>query len=154
MARTGEMGAKGISAFLVEKGTKGLSFGKNEQKMGWQAQPTAQVIFEDCQIPRENLIGEIGSGFKYAMAGLDGGRLNIAACSVGGAASALSRAFEYSKQRSQFGKQIGDFKTPNSNLLIWRPNSKPRANYYIMPQKLLIMVTQMRQNSVLWQSAS
>lgn len=116
MARTGEKGAKGISAFLVEKGTKGLSFGKNEQKMGWQAQPTAQVIFEDCRIPRENLIGEIGSGFKYAMAGLDGGRLNIAACSVGGAASGLSRAMQYSKERTQFGQAIGTFQNTQFKL--------------------------------------
>lgn len=109
MARTGEVGAKGISAFLVEKGTKGLSFGKNERKMGWQAQPTAQVIFDDCLIPHENLLGEIGRGFNYAMAGLDGGRLNIAACSIGGAAAALDMAIKYSKERTQFGKPIAAF---------------------------------------------
>ena len=116
MARTGETGAKGISAFLVEKGTKGLNFGKNEQKMGWQAQPTAQVILENCHIPAKNLLGVIGEGFKYAMAGLDGGRLNIAACSIGGAASALERAFNYAQERNQFGKPIAAFQNTQFKL--------------------------------------
>ena len=83
MVRTGDEGAKGVSCFIIEKGTPGLSFGANEKKMGWNNQPTAQVIFEDCRVPVENRVGEEGEGFKFAMMGLDGGRLNIAACSLG-----------------------------------------------------------------------
>jgi len=89
MARTSDNGARGISTFVVEKGTNGLSFGANEKKMGWNAQPTAQVIFEDCRISAENRVGAEGDGFKFAMSGLDGGRINIGACSLGGAQKAL-----------------------------------------------------------------
>ncbi|MCE1236962.1 MAG: acyl-CoA dehydrogenase family protein [Hyphomicrobiales bacterium] len=109
MARTGGPGPKGISAILVEKGTPGLSFGANEKKMGWKSQPTAAVIFEDCRVPVTNRIGAEGEGFAIAMAGLDGGRLNIAACSLGAAAECLDRAVAYVKQRKQFGKPIADF---------------------------------------------
>lgn len=109
MARTSDDGARGVSAFLVEKGTDGLSFGKNETKMGWRAQPTAMVNFDDCRVPASNRIGPEGNGFKYAMAGLDGGRLNIAACSLGGAQDALERALAYSKDRRQFGHPISEF---------------------------------------------
>lgn len=116
MARTGQNGANGISAFIVEKGTKGLSFGKNELKMGWRAQPTAQVIFENCEISQENLLGEIGQGFRYAMAGLDGGRLNIAACALGGAKAAFELALNYSQERAQFGKKIWDFQNTQFKL--------------------------------------
>jgi len=116
MARTGEDGPKGVSTFVVEKGTKGLSFGKNEQKMGWQAQPTSTVIFEDCRVPAENRIGPEGDGFKFAMRGLDGGRLNIAACSLGGATDALDRALAYAKDRKQFGKALADFQATQFKL--------------------------------------
>lgn len=109
MCRTGEDGPKGVSTVLVPDGTKGLSFGKNEDKMGWRAQPTAIVNFEDCRVPVENRIGPEGEGFKYAMKGLDGGRLNIAACALGGAQDALDRALSYVKERKQFGKRIADF---------------------------------------------
>ncbi len=109
MCRTGEDGPKGVSTVLVPDGTKGLSFGKNEDKMGWRAQPTAIVNFEDCRVPVENRIGPEGEGFKYAMKGLDGGRLNIAACALGGAQDALDRALQYVKERKQFGKRIADF---------------------------------------------
>ncbi|MEZ5959149.1 MAG: acyl-CoA dehydrogenase family protein [Hyphomonadaceae bacterium] len=109
MCRTGEDGPKGVSTVLVPGGTKGLSFGKNEDKMGWRAQPTAIVNFEDCHVPVENRIGPEGEGFKYAMKGLDGGRLNIAACALGGAQDALDRALAYVKERKQFGKRIADF---------------------------------------------
>ena len=88
MARTSDNGAKGVSTFVVEKGMAGLSFGANEKKMGWNAQPTAQVIMEDCRIPAENRVGAEGDGFKFAMSGLDGGRINIGACSLGGAQKA------------------------------------------------------------------
>lgn len=109
MCRTGDDGPKGVSTLLVENGTKGLSFGKAEDKMGWRAQPTAIVNFEDCHVPAENRVGPEGEGFKYAMKGLDGGRLNIAACALGGAQDALDRALHYVKERKQFGKPIADF---------------------------------------------
>jgi len=109
MCRTGDDGPKGVSTVLVEDGTPGLSFGKNENKMGWRAQPTAIVNFEDCRVPVENRVGPEGEGFKYAMKGLDGGRLNIAACALGGAQDALDRALAYVKERKQFGKRIADF---------------------------------------------
>ena len=109
MARTSDDGSRGVSAFVVENGTAGLSFGANEKKMGWNAQPTAQVIFEDCRISEANRIGAEGDGFKFAMAGLDGGRVNIGACSLGGAQKALDATLEYTKERKQFGKAIADF---------------------------------------------
>ncbi len=109
MARTGGDGPKGISTFVVEGGTSGLSFGVNERKMGWNAQPTRAVIFDNCRIPAANRIGNEGDGFKIAMSGLDGGRLNIAACSVGGAAAALDKALTYTAERSAFGKKLNEF---------------------------------------------
>jgi len=109
MARTSDDGAKGVSCFVIEKGTDGLSFGATEKKMGWNAQPTAQVIFEDCRIPAENRVGAEGDGFKFAMSGLDGGRINIGACSLGGAQKALDASLQYTKERTQFGKSISDF---------------------------------------------
>lgn len=109
MVRTGEDGHKGISCIVVEKGTPGLSFGANEKKMGWSSQPTAVVSFDDCRVPVANRVGGEGDGFRHAMAGLDGGRLNIAACSLGGARLALETAQNYVKTRKQFGKPIGDF---------------------------------------------
>lgn len=116
MARTSDDGARGVSAFLVENGTPGLTFGKNEEKMGWRAQPTAIVNFDDCRIPAENRIGPEAQGFKYAMAGLDGGRLNIAACSLGGAQDALDRALSYAQERKQFGQRISDFQATQFKL--------------------------------------
>ena len=109
MVRTGGEGPKGITALLVEKGTPGLSFGKRETKLGWNSQPTAAVIFEGCRVPVENRIGEEGQGFKIAMAGLDGGRVNIAACSLGGARACLELAREHLKTRKQFGKALAEF---------------------------------------------
>jgi len=109
MCRTGEDGPKGVSTVMVENKTPGLSFGKAEDKMGWRAQPTAIVSFDNCRIPVENRIGPEGEGFKYAMRGLDGGRLNIAACALGGAQDALDRALAYVQERKQFGKRIVDF---------------------------------------------
>lgn len=109
MARTGGEGAKGVSAFVVEKGAPGLSFGANERKMGWNAQPTAQVNFDNCRVPVENRIGQEGEGFRFAMMGLDGGRLNIASCSLGGAQFALDTAKAYLETRNQFGRPLKDF---------------------------------------------
>ncbi len=108
-ARTGDEGASGISAFAVMKDAPGLSFGANEKKMGWNAQPTRQVIFENCKVPAANLIGAEGQGFKFAMSGLDGGRINIGACSLGAAWSALDKARQYLFERKAFGKNIGEF---------------------------------------------
>jgi len=106
MARTGGPGPKGISAFVVEKGTPGLSFGAQEKKLGWNAQPTAQVNFDDCRVPEANRIGAEGDGFRFAMAGLDGGRINIASCSLGGARLALDTAKAYLETRKQFGQPL------------------------------------------------
>ena len=109
MARTGGAGPKGISTFVVEAGTSGLSFGKQEKKLGWNSQPTAMVNFEDCKVPFENRLGEEGDGFKIAMMGLDGGRLNISACSLGGARACLDAAREHLKTREQFGRKLAEF---------------------------------------------
>ena len=109
MARTSDDGAKGVSTFIIEKDTPGLSFGANERKMGWKNQPTAQVILDGVRVPAANRIGEEGHGFRFAMAGLDGGRLNIAACALGGAQLALDKAVAYAKEREQFGKPIASF---------------------------------------------
>lgn len=109
MVRTGEDGPKGISALVIPADAPGLSFGATENKMGWHMQPTRQVIFEDCKVPAENLLAAEGTGFRFAMAGLDGGRLNIAACSLGGAQSAFDKALAYAGERTAFGKTIDAF---------------------------------------------
>jgi hypothetical protein len=109
MARTGGQGAKGISTFVVPHDTPGLSFGKQETKLGWHSQPTAAVIFEDARVPAANRLGQEGDGFKIAMQGLDGGRLNIAACSLGAAAAALEASRDYARERKQFGRPIAEF---------------------------------------------
>ncbi|WP_027259059.1 acyl-CoA dehydrogenase family protein [Leisingera aquimarina] len=109
MCRTGEDGPKGISTMVVEDGNSGLSFGAPEDKMGWKAQPTSQVQFDDCAIPADNLIGVEGKGFSYAMAGLDGGRLNISAGALGGAQTALDQTVQYMSERKAFGKPINQF---------------------------------------------
>ncbi|CAN5182561.1 isobutyryl-CoA dehydrogenase [soil metagenome] len=116
MARTGAAGPKGISAFVVDKDAPGLSFGAQEKKMGWNAQPTAIVQFDDCRIPAANLLGQEGDGFRYAMMGLDGGRLNIAACSLGGARLALETTLDYVKSRKQFGSALADFQNTQFKL--------------------------------------
>ncbi|TYR32438.1 acyl-CoA dehydrogenase [Mesorhizobium microcysteis] len=109
MARTGDEGPKGISTLVVPKDAPGLSFGPSESKMGWHMQPTRQVVFEDCRVPAENLLSGEGAGFRIAMAGLDGGRLNIAACSLGGAQAALDKALAYAGERQAFGQSIDRF---------------------------------------------
>ncbi|MDC0662745.1 acyl-CoA dehydrogenase family protein [Marinobacter sp. SS21] len=111
MARTGaaDSGAKGITAFVVPADSGGIHYGKNEEKMGWRSQPTRQITFEDVRVPVANRLGEEGEGFKIAMKGLDGGRLNIATCSLGGAQAALLRSRNYLHERSQFGKPLAEF---------------------------------------------
>jgi alkylation response protein AidB-like acyl-CoA dehydrogenase len=135
MVRTGEAGAAGISTLIIEKNTPGLSFGANEYKMGWNAQPTAQVIFEDARVPVANRLGPEGIGFKIAMGGLDGGRVNIGAASLGGAQAALDKTIAYLGERKAFGKTIGSFQALQfrvadmateleaARLLLWRAAS-------------------------------
>jgi alkylation response protein AidB-like acyl-CoA dehydrogenase len=132
MVRTGEDGPRGISCIVVEKGTPGLSFGAQEKKLGWKSQPTAMVMFENCRVPVENRIGTEGQGFRIAMAGLDGGRLNIGACSLGGAQFCLDRTIAYMRERKQFGTRLADFQALRfriadygseleaARLLLWR----------------------------------
>lgn len=108
MARTGEPGAKGITAFLVPADASGLGFGPNEQKMGWNAQPTRQVILDEVRVPASAVLGEVGGGFRIAMKGLNGGRVNIAACSLGGAQWALDRAVRYVRERFTFGEALAE----------------------------------------------
>ena len=109
MVRTGEEKTKGVTCLVVDKDTPGLSFGAPEKKLGWNASPTAQVIFEDCRVPVANRVGAEGDGFRFAMMGLDGGRLNIGACSLGGAQRCLDEAIAYTKDRQQFGQPVSEF---------------------------------------------
>lgn len=116
MVRTGDNGAKGISCLVIEKEQEGVSFGASEKKLGWNSSPTAQVSFDNVRVPVENRVGAEGDGFKFAMAGLDGGRLNIGACSLGGAQRCLDEAIQYVKDRSQFGKPVADFQNTQFTL--------------------------------------
>ncbi|MBY8827987.1 acyl-CoA dehydrogenase family protein [Hephaestia mangrovi] len=109
MVRTGEDGPKGITCIVIEKDMPGVSFGAQERKLGWHSQPTAQVMFDNVRVPAENVVGGEGEGFRIAMMGLDGGRLNIGACSLGGAQRCLDEAVRYTKERHQFGKAVADF---------------------------------------------
>jgi alkylation response protein AidB-like acyl-CoA dehydrogenase len=132
MVRTGEPGPRGISCLIVDKGTKGLSFGKHEKKLGWHTQPTAMVNFDDCRVPAANRLGAEGEGFSIAMMGLDGGRLNIGACSLGGARACYDAARDYLLERRQFGQRLADFQALQfkladmatemdaSRLMLWR----------------------------------
>ncbi|HEY0113145.1 MAG TPA: acyl-CoA dehydrogenase family protein [Allosphingosinicella sp.] len=116
MVRTGQEGPKGISCLVIEKDMPGVSFGAQEKKLGWHSQPTAQVNFDEVRVPAENLVGGEGEGFRIAMMGLDGGRLNIGACSLGGAQRCLDEAIAYTKQRKQFGTPIADFQATQFTL--------------------------------------
>ncbi len=138
MART-DQGSKagGISCFVVEKDTEGLSFGSQEKKMGWHSQPTAAVLFDDCRIPASNMVGAPGDGFKIAMKGLDGGRLNIGACSLGGAQRCLDDAITYVKERRQFGQRIADFQNTQFMLADMKTQLEAaRALLYIAADKV------------------
>ena len=144
MVRTGAEGPHGISCLVVENGTPGLAFGKKEKKLGWNSQPTAMVMFEDCRVPVANRLGAEGDGFKIAMMGLDGGRLNIAACSLGGARACFEAARAYLLERRQFGHPLADFQALQfkladmateldaARLMVWRgaaslDNADPQA---------------------------
>ena len=138
MART-DQGSKsgGISCFVVPKDSEGLSFGAQERKLGWHSQPTAAVIFDNCRVPAANMVGAPGDGFKIAMKGLDGGRLNIGACSLGGAQRCLDDAVDYVKQRRQFGQRIADFQNTQFTLADMRTNLEAaRALLYIAADKV------------------
>jgi alkylation response protein AidB-like acyl-CoA dehydrogenase len=136
MVRTGGAGAHGISCLVVEKGTPGLRFGKPEKKLGWHSQPTAMVLFDDCRVPVENRIGDEGEGFKIAMQGLDGGRINIAACALGAARACLDKARGHLLERRQFGQRLADFQglqfkladmateLEAARLMVWRAAAK------------------------------
>jgi alkylation response protein AidB-like acyl-CoA dehydrogenase len=137
MARTGADGPKGVSAFVVQKTDKGVSFGANEKKMGWNSQPTRAVNFEDVRIPASRRIGAEGDGFRFAMAGLDGGRLNIAACSLGGMQEALNKSLTYVKERKQFGQAIADFQATQFKLADMETETQAaRAMLYAAAQQL------------------
>jgi alkylation response protein AidB-like acyl-CoA dehydrogenase len=137
MARTGQDGPKGVSTFIVRKDDKGIAFGANEKKMGWNSQPTRQVIFEDLRIPASRRVGAEGDGFRFAMAGLDGGRLNIAACSLGGMQDALDKALAYTKERKQFGQAIADFQATQFKLADMETETQAaRAMLYNAAQEL------------------
>jgi len=116
MVRTGADGPKGISCLVIDKDMPGVSFGANEKKLGWRSQPTAQVNFDQVRVPVANLVGQEGEGFKIAMSGLDGGRLNIGACSLGGAQRCLDEAIAYTRERRQFGQRIADFQATQFTL--------------------------------------
>ncbi len=154
MARTSDAGAGGISAFVVEKGAPGLSFGANEKKRGWNAQPTRQVICEDCRVPAENLLATEGMGFKIAMAGLDGGRLNIAACSLGGAQNALDRTLAYMQDRQAFGSGSVIFRRCSSVLPTWPSISRPPARSCGAPRARSTRKAPTRPSSAPWRKNS
>ncbi len=138
MART-DQGSKagGISCFVIEKGTEGLNFGAQERKLGWHSQPTAAVLFDNCRVPASNLVGQPGDGFKIAMKGLDGGRLNIGACSLGGGQRCLDEAVSYVQQRRQFGQRIADFQNTQFMLADMKTNLEAaRALLYIAAAKV------------------
>jgi alkylation response protein AidB-like acyl-CoA dehydrogenase len=136
MVRTGGAGPEGISCVLVERGAEGLSFGKQEKKLGWHSQPTAMVIFEDCRVPEDHRIGAEGEGFKIAMAGLDGGRINIAACALGAARACYERARAHLLERRQFGRPLAEFQALQfrladmateleaARMMVWRAAAK------------------------------
>lgn len=137
MVRTGDNGAKGISCLVIEKDQEGVSFGANEKKLGWNSSPTAQVSFDNVKVPVENRVGAEGDGFKFAMAGLDGGRLNIGACSLGGAQRCLDEAIQYAKDRQQFGKPIADFQNTQFTLADMATNLEAsRALLYLAAAKV------------------
>ncbi len=130
MVRTGEDGPKGVSCLVIEKDMAGVSFGANEKKLGWHSQPTAQVVLEEVRVPVENLVGGEGEGFRIAMMGLDGGRLNIGACSLGGAQRCLDESIRYTKERQQFGKAIADFQ--NTQFMLADMDTDLQAARYLL----------------------
>ncbi len=130
MVRTGEDGPKGITALVIEKDFEGVSFGAQEKKLGWHSQPTCQVNFDEVRVPVENRVGAEGEGFRIAMMGLDGGRLNIGACSLGGAQRCLDEAVAYTKDRQQFGKPIADFQ--NTQFMLADMETELQAARYLL----------------------
>lgn len=154
MARTGADGPKGISTFVVPKDAPGLSFGANEHKMGWHMQSTRQVVFEDCKVPVENLLSDEGAGFGIAMAGLDGGRLNIAACSLGGAQSALDKALSYTAERKAFGAKINQFQALQFKLADMGPSCRQHGYSFTPLPRSSTARPRTPRNGRRWRSAS
>jgi alkylation response protein AidB-like acyl-CoA dehydrogenase len=150
MARTGADGPKGISALVVMDGAQGLSFGGLEDKMGWRSQPTRQVQFDDCRVGADALLGEEGAGFRYAMAGLDGGRLNIAACSLGGAQAALDATLAYMAERRAFGQSIDQFQALQFRLADMEIDLQAARVFLRQAAWKLDRVHPMRPNSAPW----
>ena len=137
MVRTGGEGPKGISCLVIEKGMKGVTFGSQERKLGWHSQPTAQVHFDHVRVPVENLVGKEGEGFRIAMQGLDGGRINIAACSLGGAQRCLDEAVAYTRTRRQFDQPIAEFQATQFTLADMETNLQAaRALLYLAADKV------------------
>ncbi len=154
MVRTGEAGPKGVSALLVEKDTPGLSFGANERKMGWNAQPTRAVRFDGCRVPVANRLGAEGEGFKIAMSGLDGGRINIAACSLGGAQAALDKALAYMGDRRAFGAKLTDFQALQFRLADMATALAVSRTFLHHAARALDAKSPRRRSSVPWPSAT
>ena len=139
MLRTGDDGHRGISCLVIDKDLPGVGFGAQERKLGWHSQPTATVIFEEVQVPLENLVGDEGQGFAIAMSGLDGGRLNIGACSIGGAQRCLDEAVEYVKQRKQFGQPIAEFQ--NTQFMLADMATELAASTFGVPKRVIISLS-------------
>ena len=155
MCRTGEAGPKGISALVVPRDTPGLSFGKQERKLGWNSQPTAMVIFEDARVPVVNRLSAEGDGFAIAMAGLDGGRLNIAACSLGAGRACLEAARNHMSQRRQFGQALSASSRPCASATpTWRPSWRPPACCSTGPPRPTTRATATPPCTAPWPSAS
>ena len=150
MARTGDAGPKGVSTIYVEDGSAGLSFGGLEDKMGWKSQPTRQVQFDNCDVLAANLVGEEGQGFTYAMKGLDGGRLNISACSLGAAQAALDKTVAYMAERQALVSRSTSSRRCNSGWPIWRSSFRPRGPFCGRPRGSWIRAHRMRRNSARW----
>ena len=147
MVRTGDRGPQGISCIIVQKDTPGLSFGKQESKLGWHSQPTASVHFDDCRVPVSNLIGADGMGFKIAMQGLDAGRINIASCSVGGARTAMEDAKAHISTRKQFGKTLSNFQSLQFYLADMVTELEAAR---LMIRKAAVYLDKSRPNSTMW----
>ena len=154
MARTGEDGPKGITALVIEKDMKGVSFGAQEKKLGWHSQPTAQVNFDEVRVPVANRVGAEGEGFRIAMMGLDGGRINIGACSLGGAQRCLDEAVKYTKERKQFGHAIADFQATQFTLADMETELQARATCSTSPPPRSPPTRPTRPASRRWPSAS
>ena len=154
MARTGGEGAAGISAFAIPADSAGISYGRKEEKMGWNSQSTRPIVFENVRVPAANLLGNEGDGFKIAMKGLDGGRINIGTCSVGAAQGALDAARRYMDERRQFNRRLAEFQALQSSWPTWPPTSWPRVRWCAWPPASWTAARPTRPPTAPWASAS